>query len=188
MPLPFTKLYGKTSANLYSKAFSQHMQAKKAFETAADTYFMANDAASYDDWKRARAHWNYFCEWHSGALVRYFSVLPSVENFFLCSLLLKVFSLVELSLAPTQQVVSFSSFDYCVLSHSDSFLQMTESKSVVECRPRLRLLDGLTIFQMRSVALVLNMANHELQTASSKPFHTKCSCTHQSPRLAHVFE
>ena len=61
MPLPFTKLYGKTSANLYSKAFSQHMQAKKAFETAADTYFMANDAASYDDWKRARAHWNYFC-------------------------------------------------------------------------------------------------------------------------------
>jgi hypothetical protein len=62
MPLPFTKLYGKTSANLYSKAFSQHMQAKKAFETAADTYFMANDAASYDDWKRARAHWNYFCE------------------------------------------------------------------------------------------------------------------------------
>jgi hypothetical protein len=62
MPLPFTKLYGKTSANLYSKAFSQHMQAKKAFETAADTYFMANDAASYDDWKRARAHWNYFCK------------------------------------------------------------------------------------------------------------------------------
>ena len=62
MPLPFTKLYGKTSANLYSKAFSQHMQAKKAFETAADTYFMANDAASYDDWKRARSHWNYFCE------------------------------------------------------------------------------------------------------------------------------
>lgn len=61
MPLPFTKLYGKTSANLYSKAFSQHMQAKKAFESAADTYFMANDAASYDDWKRARAHWNYFC-------------------------------------------------------------------------------------------------------------------------------
>jgi hypothetical protein len=38
------------------------MQAKKAFETAADTYFMANDAASYDDWKRARAHWNYFCK------------------------------------------------------------------------------------------------------------------------------
>jgi hypothetical protein len=38
------------------------MQAKKAFEQAADTYFMANDAASYDDWRRARAHWNYFCE------------------------------------------------------------------------------------------------------------------------------
>ena len=82
MPLPFTKLYGKTSANLYSKAFSQHMQAKKAFETAADTYFMANDAASYDDWKRARAHWNYFCEWHSGHL----------RAILVCSLLLKVFS------------------------------------------------------------------------------------------------
>jgi hypothetical protein len=65
MPLPFTKLYGKTSANLYAKAFGQHMQAKKAFEQAADTYFMANDAASYDDWKRARAHWNYFCEFAS---------------------------------------------------------------------------------------------------------------------------
>jgi hypothetical protein len=57
------------------------MQAKKAFEQAADTYFMANDAASYDDWKRARAHWNYFCEWlvlH----VHTFSGCPlSFENF-----------------------------------------------------------------------------------------------------------
>ncbi len=76
MPLPFTKLYGKTSANLYSKAFSQHMQAKKAFEQAADTYFMANDAASYDDWKRARAHWNYFCEF----------LFLNFYTFFLCSI------------------------------------------------------------------------------------------------------
>jgi len=57
------------------------VQAEKAFETAADTYFMANDAASYDDRKRARAHWNYFRESPTlrllvGAL---FLIRPSVE-------------------------------------------------------------------------------------------------------------
>jgi hypothetical protein len=63
------------------------MQAKKAFETAADTYFMANDAASYDDWKRARAHWNYFCEFATlhlliGALFHSTSCVESHACFY----------------------------------------------------------------------------------------------------------
>jgi hypothetical protein len=29
---------------------------------AEDTYFQANNWASYDDWRRARDQWDYFCE------------------------------------------------------------------------------------------------------------------------------
>ena len=29
---------------------------------AEDTYFQANNWASYDDWRRARDQWDYFCK------------------------------------------------------------------------------------------------------------------------------
>jgi hypothetical protein len=41
----FQTLYGQTAAALYA---------------SADTYYKANDAAAYDDWVRARNHWDYF--------------------------------------------------------------------------------------------------------------------------------
>ena len=30
------------------------------YNASADTYYKANDAAAYDDWVRARNHWDYF--------------------------------------------------------------------------------------------------------------------------------
>ena len=56
----FSALYGKTAAGLYAAAAAQNASARQYFNQSADTYYKANDAASYDDWVRARNHWDYF--------------------------------------------------------------------------------------------------------------------------------
>jgi hypothetical protein len=56
----FSTLYGKTAAGLYAAAAGQNAKARKFFNQSADTYYKANDAAAYDDWVRARNHWDYF--------------------------------------------------------------------------------------------------------------------------------
>jgi hypothetical protein len=48
---------GSASA-LYAKAAAQ--KARQFYNASADTYYKANDAAAYDDWVRARNHWDYF--------------------------------------------------------------------------------------------------------------------------------
>ena len=52
--------YGQTAAALYAKAAGQNAQARQLYNASADTYYMVNDAAAYDDWVRARNHWDYF--------------------------------------------------------------------------------------------------------------------------------
>ena len=47
-------------AALYAKAAGQNAQARQLYNASADTYYKANDAAAYDDWVRARNHWDYF--------------------------------------------------------------------------------------------------------------------------------
>ena len=56
----FSVLYGQTAAALYAKAAGQNAQARQLYNASADTYYKANDAAAYDDWVRARNHWDYF--------------------------------------------------------------------------------------------------------------------------------
>ena len=55
----FSTLYGQTAA-AYAKAAGQNAQARQLYNASADTYYKANDAAAYDDWVRARNHWDYF--------------------------------------------------------------------------------------------------------------------------------
>ena len=59
-----TILYGKKAANLYTQAFVQNTQARALYQESEDTYYRANDAASYDDWRRARHQWDYFYNRH----------------------------------------------------------------------------------------------------------------------------
>jgi len=59
-----TTLYGKKAANLYTQAFVQNTQARALYQESEDTYYRANDAASYDDWRRARHQWDYFYNRH----------------------------------------------------------------------------------------------------------------------------
>ena len=56
----FALLYGKTAAGLYARAAGQNAKARQLYNASADTYYKANDAAAYDDWVRARNHWDYF--------------------------------------------------------------------------------------------------------------------------------
>ena len=60
-----TVLYGKKAANLYTQAFVQNTQARALYQESEDTYYRANDAASYDDWRRARHQWDYFYNRHT---------------------------------------------------------------------------------------------------------------------------
>ena len=53
-------MVGQTAAALYAKAAGQNAQARQLYNASADTYYKANDAAAYDDWVRARNHWDYF--------------------------------------------------------------------------------------------------------------------------------
>jgi hypothetical protein len=53
-------LYGAKAASLYSKAWSLNMAARKTYQDSEDVYYKANDAASYDDWRRAGHQWDYF--------------------------------------------------------------------------------------------------------------------------------
>jgi len=50
----------QTAAALYAKAAGQNAQARQLYNSSADTYYKANDAAAYDDWVRTRNHWDYF--------------------------------------------------------------------------------------------------------------------------------
>ena len=59
-----TILYGKKAADLYTQAFVQSIQARALYQESEDTYFRANDAASYDDWRRARPRWDCFYNRH----------------------------------------------------------------------------------------------------------------------------
>jgi len=52
--------YGSTAAGLYDEAAKLNAQARTLYRQSSDTYYKANDAAAYDDWVRARAHWDYF--------------------------------------------------------------------------------------------------------------------------------
>jgi hypothetical protein len=70
-----TILYGKKAANLYTQAFVQNTQARALYQESEDTYYRANDAASYDDWRRARHQWDYFYN-------RYVSISLCVFMFF----------------------------------------------------------------------------------------------------------
>merc|ERR1711970_396196 len=56
----FQILYGSTAAGLYDQAAKLNAQARTLYLQSLDTYYKANDAAAYDDWVRARAHWDYF--------------------------------------------------------------------------------------------------------------------------------
>lgn len=53
-------LYGKDAAAMYDQAAALQKSARETFYKASDAFFKANAAASYNDWKRARAHWDYF--------------------------------------------------------------------------------------------------------------------------------
>merc|ERR1712023_65705 len=53
-------LYGKDAAAMYDEAAALQKSARETFYKASDAFFKANAAASYNDWKRARAHWDYF--------------------------------------------------------------------------------------------------------------------------------
>ncbi len=52
-------LYGKDAAAMYDQAAALQKSARETFYKASDAFFKANAAASYNDWKRARAHWDY---------------------------------------------------------------------------------------------------------------------------------
>lgn len=52
MCLVYTLLRHTRNVHLHNKSLVQ----------AEDTYFQANNWASYDDWRRARDQWDYFCK------------------------------------------------------------------------------------------------------------------------------
>jgi hypothetical protein len=72
----------------------------KSLVQAEDTYFQANNWASYDDWRRARDQWDYFCKFlnfvfmlrtHSSCsfvlniLVHSFAMFPVSTHFDFCA-------------------------------------------------------------------------------------------------------
>ena len=57
-------LHGKKAADLYAQAFVQSTQARALYQESEDAYYRANDAASYDDWRRARPQWDCFYNRH----------------------------------------------------------------------------------------------------------------------------
>ena len=56
----FQQLYGKKAAALYTQAGDYQKTARFYYKKAEDTYYQANNWASYDDWRRARDQWDYF--------------------------------------------------------------------------------------------------------------------------------
>jgi hypothetical protein len=52
-----------SAAALYTKTAAQTAQARQLYNASADTYYKTNDAVAYDDWVRARNHWDYFYNW-----------------------------------------------------------------------------------------------------------------------------
>jgi len=51
---------GKKAAALYTQAGDYQKTARFYYKKAEDTYYQANNWASYDDWRRARDQWDYF--------------------------------------------------------------------------------------------------------------------------------
>jgi hypothetical protein len=50
----------KKAAALYTQAGDYQKTARFYYKKAEDTYYQANNWASYDDWRRARDQWDYF--------------------------------------------------------------------------------------------------------------------------------
>ena len=48
------------AAALYTQAGDYQKTARFYYKKAEDTYYQANNWASYDDWRRARDQWDYF--------------------------------------------------------------------------------------------------------------------------------
>ena len=56
-------------ASLYDKAFALNRQARQLYQSSSDIYYRANDAASYDDWRRSRNQVCLvimMCSWYGG--------------------------------------------------------------------------------------------------------------------------
>merc|ERR1712086_923283 len=75
--------YGSAAAGLYDEAAKLNAQARTLYLQSSDTYFKSNDAAAYDDWIRARAHWDYF--YHRSLLQSHASIAQNED----CSSLAK---------------------------------------------------------------------------------------------------
>jgi len=53
-------IFSKKAAALYTQAGDYQKTARFYYKKAEDTYYQANNWASYDDWRRARDQWDYF--------------------------------------------------------------------------------------------------------------------------------
>ena len=56
----FVSAAQKKAAALYTQAGDYQKTARFYYKKAEDTYYQANNWASYDDWRRARDQWDYF--------------------------------------------------------------------------------------------------------------------------------
>merc|ERR1711871_825219 len=58
------ELYGEQEGFLFVQANDFNKIAKFYYTKAEDSYYKANDAASYDDWRKNRRHWMHFFHKH----------------------------------------------------------------------------------------------------------------------------
>jgi hypothetical protein len=49
---------------MFAKARAYQMEARSFSRKASETYFEANNWASFDDFRRARRYWDYFYDRH----------------------------------------------------------------------------------------------------------------------------
>lgn len=83
---------------------------------AEDTYFQANNWASYDDWRRARDQWDYFCKRLFLLLLYFFfsvlmeCVLFAVRILHSCCIGLFVFIFLPASLVVLRQSLCLAHF------------------------------------------------------------------------------
>ena len=57
---PGLRIGSAQAAALYTQAGDYQKTARFYYKKAEDTYYQANNWASYDDWRRARDQWDYF--------------------------------------------------------------------------------------------------------------------------------
>ena len=92
------------SALLFRTRLYRRCFPNKCTAQAEDTYFQANNWASYDDWRRARDQWDYFCKFLSSiAFPSNFAFLFPELNTFLSSC---PFVIVGMRLLPHAQRLS----------------------------------------------------------------------------------